>query len=145
LVLGALGVIAAGLFVWLAEEERAAPAAGPGTKLPEGMFPSPGLWAFFIAAAVAFSLRDFVGSSMGTLGSLFLQHAHGFTLQHTGLALSGIFLAGTVSNPIFGHLSDRGRLRWTCVALLLAMMAVAAFPHVPPGGAIPALMVYGFF
>jgi MFS family permease len=145
LVLGALGVVAAGLFEWLAEEERAAPATVPGTKVPEGLFPTPPLWAFFIAAAVAFSLRDFVGSSMGTLGSLYLQHAHGFTLQHTGLALSGIFLAGTVSNPIFGHLSDRGRLRWTCVALLLAMVAVAVFPHVPKGVTIPALMVYGFF
>jgi MFS family permease len=143
LALGALGVIAAGLFAWLAEEERTAPAVVPGTK--QGLFPTPALWAFFIAAAVAFSLRDFVGSGMGTLGSLFLQHAHGFTLQHTGLALSGIFLAGTVSNPIFGHLSDRGRLRWACVALLLAMLAVAYFPHVPQGGTIPALMVYGFF
>jgi MFS family permease len=145
LVLGALGVIAAGLFAWLAEEERAAPPSAPGTKLSKRMFSTTALWAFFIAAAVAFTLRDFVGSSMGTLGSLFLQHAHGFTLQHTGLALSGIFLAGTVSNPIFGHLSDRGRLRWTCVALLLAMVAAAVFPHVPKGGTIPALMFYGFF
>jgi FSR family fosmidomycin resistance protein-like MFS transporter len=145
LVLGGLGVIAAGLFAWLAEEERAAPSGGPTAKLPGGLFPTPALWAFFIAAAVAFSLRDFVGSSMGTLGSLFLQHAHGFTLQETGLALSGIFLAGTVSNPIFGHLSDRGRLRWTSLALLLAMVAVALFPHVPRKGTFPALMFYGFF
>ena len=145
LVLGALGVIAAGLFAWLAEEERAAPAVVPGTKLPEGLFPTPALWVFFIAAAFAFCLRDFAGSSMGTLGSLFLQHARAFSLPETGLALSGIFLAGTVSNPIFGHLSDRGRLRWTCVAILFAMAAVAMFPHVPKGWVIPALMVYGFF
>ena len=37
-----------------------------------------------------FSLRDFAGSSMGSLGSLFLQNAHGYSLQQTGVTLSGI-------------------------------------------------------
>jgi MFS family permease len=103
------------------------------------------LWAFFIAAAFAFSLRDFAGSSMGSLGSLFLQHAHGYSVKATGLTLSVIFIASAVSNPLFGHLSDRGRMRWTCFVLCVAALLVAAFPHVPKAWLAPTLIAYGFF
>jgi len=41
---------------------------------------------------------------MGSLSSLFLQRAHGFSPKTTGLALSVIFLASAVSNPLFGWL-----------------------------------------
>src|SRR5262249_24921564 len=104
--------------------------------------------ALFIGAAFAFTLRDFTGSSMGSLGSLFLQTAHGFNVQQTGVALSGIFLASMVSNPLFGHLSDRGRKRWTCLVHCFAAGLVAVFPPLPGtnhGMFLCAYMVYGFF
>jgi MFS family permease len=63
----------------------------------------------------------------------------------TGLALAGIFLASAISNPLFGGLSDRGRIRWTCSVLLLAAGMMAIFPHLPGPGLIPALVIYGFF
>jgi MFS family permease len=109
------------------------------------MFPQRTLWFWFVAASLLFSVRDFAGSSVGTLGSLFMQEAHGFSLQQTGLTLSALFLAAVVSNPFFGALSDRGRLRWTAFVLVIAALAIALFPRVGPAGFVPVLAVYGFF
>ena len=145
LELGLFGIVAAGAFAWLAEE---APPAAPAEQIrraPVKLFPTPALWLCFLAAAVAFSLRDFAGTSMGSLGSLFLQNAHGFTVRETGLALSGIFVLSVVSNPLFGHFSDRGRKRWTTFVLLIAAAMIAVFPHLPRRWLAPALILYGFF
>ena len=105
-----LGLIAAGLFSWLADEEReGVPANDPAVRTPdsaldqrpprspaiggsERLFPTGALWFFFLAMSFCFSLRDFAGSAMATSASLFLQNAHGFSPKLTGLALSGIFL-----------------------------------------------------
>lgn len=153
--LGLFGLVMAGVFAWLAEDEP----VGQASRLsrtsnenrdrrdarPTRMFPTPVVWGFFLLAALAFSLRDFAGSSMGSLGSLFLQKAHGYDPKFTGLALSGIFLASAISNPLFGHLSDSGRWRWSMLVLIVAAVLVAVFPHLPSGGTIPAYLVYGFF
>jgi MFS family permease len=103
------------------------------------------LWFFFLAYCLAFSIRDFAGTSMGSLGSLFLQKARSYDATATGLALSGIYLAGTISNPLFGSLSDRGRKRWLTVALLMAAGTMAIFPWVPQSWTVPVYVVYGFF
>jgi MFS family permease len=146
LELGVAGLLGALAFAWLAQEDAAAPAATRAARhRGERMFPSQVLWLFFIAACFAFSMRDFAGSSMGSLSSLFLQRAHDYGLQETGLALSGIFLSSAISNPLFGRLSDRGRIRWVCGVLLLAAVMVALFPHVPRRWIIPAFIFYGFF
>ena len=50
----------------------------------------------------------------------FLQQAHGYSVKTTGTAVSGIFLAAIISNPLFGRLSDRGRYWWTTLVLVLA-------------------------
>ncbi len=145
LELGVLGVVATILFGWLADDEKPAPAPPSAAHTAEKLFPTPLLWFLFLAGSLAFSLRDFAGSAMGSLGSLFLQSAHGYDARHAGLALSGIFLASAVSNPLFGHLSDRGRKRWTASVLLIAVGLVAVFPHVPSGWAVPLFLTYGFF
>ena len=145
LELGILGVLAAILFAWLADDDKPGPAPTTAARSEEKLFPTPLLWLLFLAGALAFSLRDFAGSAMGSLGSLFLQQAQGYDARHAGLALSGIFLASAISNPLFGHLSDRGRKRWTASVLLIAVVLVAVFPHVPAGWAIPLFLTYGFF
>ncbi len=145
LELGVLGVLAAILFVWLADDDQPVPAQTMTARSAEKLFPTPLLWVLFLAGAMAFSLRDFAGSAMGSLGSLFLQQAHGYDARHAGLALSGIFLASAVSNPLFGHLSDRGRKRWTASVLLISALLVLTFPHVPASWTIPLFLTYGFF
>jgi MFS family permease len=99
----------------------------------------------FIAAALLFLLRDFTASSMGTVGSLFLQKARGFDVKQTGFTISFIFIASAVSNPLFGHFSDRSRLKWAALMIGLAAIFVAIFPHVSRPWIIPTLLIYGFF
>jgi MFS family permease len=141
--LGVLGIITAIVFYLLADEEpeHARARADDGSRL----FPSAALLGLFLVAAFCFSLRDFTGSSMGSLGSIFLQKAHGLSPATTGGILSMIFIASAVSNPIFGKLSDRGVGRWTILALGAAGIVVAAFPHFPVRFAPLVLAIYGFF
>lgn len=146
LELGVLGLIGALFFWWLAERERpTAPQHVHAGHASHSLFPTAALWLFFLAYCLAFSLRDFAGASMGSLGSLFLQKARGYDAKATGLALSGIYLAATISNPLFGSLSDRGRKRWLTFALATAAVLMAIFPWMPPAWTIPLYVVYGFF
>jgi len=148
LELGILGIIGAGLFHWLAEDTPTVVDHPHSRVRGEKLFTIRSAAWLFVAAAFAFSLRDFTGSSMGSLGSLFLQSAHGFTVRETGVALSGIFLATLISNPLFGHLSDRGRKRWTCFVHVVAATLVAVFPHLPGTNHnffFLTFMAYGFF
>ena len=69
-------------------------------------------------------------------------------MRETGVALSGIFLATLISNPLFGHLSDRGRKRWTCFVHVMAATLVAVFPHLTGTNHnffFLTFMAYGFF
>ncbi len=143
LELGLLGIGVSILFALIADEERPAPAHA--RRVAEPLFPTMALWAFFGAYCLAFSLRDFAGAGMGSLGSLFLQKAHGFDPKFTGLALSGIYLAATISNPLFGSLSDRGRKRWLGLAIIMAAALIGLFPHVSTPWIVPVFFLYGFF
>jgi len=149
--LGVAGLVMAALFFWLADEHAARgpscpqPATKDGGHKTEPMFPTPALWLMFLAAAFLFLLRDFTGSSMSTVGSLFLQKARGFDVGQTGLTISVLFVASAISNPLFGHFSDRARLRWAATLIIISAGFVVAFPHVPVAWVVPTLLVYGFF
>ena len=142
---GVLGVIAAIVFFLLADDDKPIAVEQRVVALKVQMFPTRALWVLFFAAAVSFSLRDFTGASMGSLGSLFLQKARGYDAQSAGLALSWIFLPSAISNPLFGHLSDGGRKRWAAFVLLTAVILVVLFPHMPTHWTIPMFLIYGFF
>ena len=145
LELGLLGLAGAIAFALLAHEHSPGSEPASRSRPPEKMFASPALWFFFILGAILFSLRDFAGSGMISLSSLFLLRAHHFSSRETGLALSCIFLASAISNPLFGHLSDRGRIRWAVFVLLMASIVIFVFPHIPPAGTVFAFAAYGFF
>jgi MFS family permease len=145
LELGVLGLIFAAIFYVLADEEPAYERGTHPHERADHLFPSNALLLLFIVSAFAFSLRDFTGSAMGSLGSLFLQKAHGLTTGTTGGLISMIFIASAISNPIFGRLSDRGLGRWTITALGTAALIVAAFPHIPVAFAGAVFALYGFF
>src|SRR5437870_3917771 len=118
--LGMAGILTAMAFAWLADEEQPVAARETTPKDRHKLFPTATLWFFFFLGALAFSVRDFAGTSMASLGSLFLQKAHGYDPKWTGVMLSSIFLPSAVSNPIFGRLSDRGRRGWISSVVLLA-------------------------
>ncbi|MCW5551470.1 MAG: MFS transporter [Verrucomicrobiae bacterium] len=145
LELGLLGIVAAGVFAWLAREEQPAPPVNIRDAARTPIFPTTVLWVWFFAAACAFSLRDFAGAGMGTMSSLFLQKAHGYDARLAGLALSVLFIVSAISNPLFGHLSDRGRKRWTASVTLVGASLMLVFPLVPGAWLIPCLAAYGFF
>ncbi len=143
--LGLAGVVGTILFLSMAKESPSAKAPAVSSPPSQKMFDTPLLWAFFLAASFVFCLRDFAGSGMASLGSLFLQHAHQFDAKQTGLALSCIYLASMVSNPLFGHLSDRGRWRWAAMLLIGAALTIFVFPHARTRWFPVLLGAYGFF
>lgn len=138
-----MGMVAAVVFALMADDEP--PHPEPHQARGGSLFPSGVLWAFFILSSIAFSCRDFAGSSLGSLGSLFLQKAHGLDTEATGKILSSIFLASAISNPLFGGLGDRNRGFWLGFVLVMAALMLGLFPHVPVSLAAPVLAIYGFF
>lgn len=146
LELGLLGILVAGVFAMLARDEPGETASAGLPRAPaDPLFPSAALWVWFLAGALAFSLRDFAGSSMSSLSSLFLQKAHGYDAGRVGWTLSCLFLAGMVGSPLLGSLSDRGPKRWTALVLTVAAGLIAVFPHVPGRWTLAALVGFGFF
>jgi MFS family permease len=145
LELGLIGLVATLAFVWLADNERPLEKPRETRAQPDKLFPTGALWFFFLLCAFLLSLRDFAGASMGSLGSLFLQKARGYDPSRTGIALSVLFLASVISNPLFGKFSDRGRSRWTMFVLMVAAVVVISVPHTPAGWIVPIFIVYGFF
>ena len=142
---GILGIVFAIVFHWLAEEESAPEKQSSPKVVSAPIFPTPALWMFFLGSAFFFSLRDFAGSAMGSLGSLFLQKARGMDIRTTGALLSCIFLASAFSNPLFGRWSDGNRLRWLVRLLITSALLVAVFPHVPAVWMSGIFLAYGFF
>jgi MFS family permease len=145
LELGFFGLAAALLFAWLGPAEQSPVQTERQTDPPQKLFPAPILWSFFLGASFLLSLRDFAGSGMATSASLFFQNAHGYSPKATGLALSGIFIASAISNPLFGRLSDGGRLRWMAFVLVMAAGLMLVFPLVPVPWSVLVLLAYGFF
>ena len=148
LELGLAGMVFAPVCYWLAPADHAPPRTARPASLGAGggsLFPTGALWAFFLAAAFCFALRDFGGSGVASLSSLFLQNAHGFSPKATGVIVGAIFLASALSNPLFGRWSDRGRIGCATGLLLAAVTMLAVFPFVPKGAMFLVLMTYGFF
>lgn len=141
---GLAGLIMAAIFNRFASDcKTETPAESQAVAKPLPLFPTKALWAFFIAAACFFGLRDFTGFGMGSLSSLFLQKAHHFDTKLTGSTLSIIFLAATLSNLVFGHVKNR--MRWTAVVLVAAGLLVFITPRFPAELIFLPLFVYGFF
>ena len=145
LELGIFGLLAAAAFMWLAHDHPTREFQDDIHKTKEKLFATPMLWVLFLSCALLFCLRDFAGMGVASLGSLFLQRGHGFDPKHTGILLSCIYLASLISNPIFGSLSDRGRIGLTAFVLFIAAFTVFIFPRLNVSLLGPALGVYGFF
>ena len=145
--LGLAGVAAAVVFYLLASSLPLNTPENNTENSRQPIFPNSLMWIVFAAAILSFGLRDFGGNGVSTLGSLFLQKAHGWNLARTGFALSLIFLAAIISNPLFGYLSDRGdnRPRWIAFTLAIGAATAIFIPRVTIGWTIPVFIVHGFF
>ena len=145
LELGLAGIVAAIIFCLLAKRIPRTQNTESTTRKP--LFPTTATLAVFAVAIFAFGIRDMGGNGVSTLGSLFLQKVHGWDLTKTGFALSLIFLAAIISNPLFGHLSDRYGNRPTWIILTLTLGAVVAIfiPRVAVDWTITIFVVHGFF
>ena len=145
LELGLAGIVAAIIFCLLAKRIPRIQNTESTTRKP--LFPTTATLAVFAVAIFAFGIRDMGGNGVSTLGSLFLQKVHGWDLTKTGFALSLIFLAAIISNPLFGHLSDRYGNRPTWIILTLTLGAVVAIfiPRVAVDWTITIFVVHGFF
>ncbi|HEX4264596.1 MAG TPA: MFS transporter [Verrucomicrobiae bacterium] len=145
LEIGILGILAAGVFAWMASEEAVVITDRKET-LPTGkLFPTPALWFFFLLASFLFSLRDFAGLGMASLSSLFLQNAEGYDTRRAGIAVSALFIGSIVSNPLLGSLSDGRRKRWIAIVIGTGSSLIIIFPHLPGPWTIPCLLAFGFF
>ncbi len=142
LILGAAGVVVSGVFALLARE-----TASVTTSIQRAMplFPRRSFAWVFAAMAFFFCCRDFAGNSLGTLGALFLQNAHGMSPRQAGLALSCIFVASAISNPLFGHWSDGRRLPWLIGLVSVSACLFGLLPWLPAGGIPWAFLLYGGF
>ncbi len=146
LELGLGGMITALWFAWRAVEPPAHPIRAAAPRLAGHPTPSVRVpVALMGLLAAAFALRDFGGAGNGTLSSLYLQHAHGDSVRDAGRVLSLVFVASAVSNPLFGHWSERSRLRWAAGLLPVAAACLAVLPWVPRAGFPAVLMAFGFF
>jgi MFS transporter, FSR family, fosmidomycin resistance protein len=163
--IGVLGLVGALLFLWLSDEEKpltepeaSETSVAPNERISPGadgtgfqtiggtpLFPTRMLWFFFLAATLLLSFRDFAGQAIGTGASLFLQNAHGYGTKMAGLTLSAVFLMSAISNPLFGHLSDKGRLRWASLVLICGALLATSIPWLSLPMIIPAFLAYGFF
>jgi predicted MFS family arabinose efflux permease len=95
--------------------------------------------------AVAFGFRDFAGAGMVTFSSLFLQRAHGFGANSTGLFIGLWSLVGVLSNPLVGSMSDKRRTPAIIAILACAAISASAIPWLPRAWVWLGLVVYGFF
>ena len=147
LELGVVGVAASILFYLLENSMSHSLRAPQEDKHQQPIFPNRLIWIIFLVAICTFALRDIGGNGVSTLGSLFLQKSHGWDLTQTGFALSLIFLAAIISNPLFGHLSDLGnnRGKWIIFTLTIGAVTAVFIPRVSTDWTIPVFIVHGFF
>jgi MFS transporter, FSR family, fosmidomycin resistance protein len=141
--LGLAGLIMAFIFNKFASDSKSEAHAQTSSEAKTPLFPTTALWAFFIGAAFFFGLRDFTGFGMGSLTSLFLQKAHNFDTKLTGSTLSIIFLAASLSNLVFGRVTNR--FRWTAIVLVISAVLVFITPMFPAEWIFAPLFTYGLF
>ncbi len=143
LELGIAGIVMAMLFMWLADDaHHARTSSSSARSLP---FPGLALVGAFLLMAFFFALRDFGGSGNATLSSLFLQQAHGDSVEGAGRVLSVLFIMSIISSPLFGHLSDKRRLATAAALIFVSAAALAVLPFVSRPAFPYCLALFGFF
>lgn len=145
LELGLMGVAAALAFFLLAPPAPVQPHPSERHPHRHPTLSRIRFWSLIVLCGVLFSFRDFSGTGIGTGISLFLQHARGFDTRATGALIGGMCLVSLVSNPLFGTMSDRVRLRLAAALLGIAAASAALIPWATRGWLVGLLLAHGFF
>ncbi len=123
--LGLAGLLGAAVFWLLAYEapvrRTADRAARNGRPFPLSRV----VLGYVAGMSLLLGFREFGGSGVGSLSSLYLQSAQAFTVKKTGLFLGLMSLPAFIGNPIFGSLSDSPRRLWWAAGVLLTAGACA--------------------
>jgi MFS family permease len=138
--LGALGLMCGVVFLLLATEA----VQRNGTRIVEAHPPlGRALRRRMLAIAATLGCRDFAGISSVSLTGIYLQKAHGMTVQQTGAMVGSMMLLSIFVNPVMVYVSPRRRrLPMMVVLLLLGGAALAAVPFVPMRWTWPTLAVF---
>ena len=137
--LGTAGVVCAVLYLLLANEVEKRDGERPETHPPLGR--TLRRRVFLISATLG--CRDFAGVSSVSLIGIYLQKAHGKSVEQTGAILGSMMLISIVMNPLAVWASAGARRLPTMMALLaLGGVVLATVPFVPVA---PLLMVLTLF
>jgi MFS family permease len=138
--LGLLGLVFGVIFLLLATEAVRRNGAGPPEEHPPL---GRALRRRVLAIAATLGCRDFAGVSSVSLIGIYLQKAHGMTVQQTGAMVGSMMLISIFVNPVMVYVSPRRRRLPMMVALLLTGgAALATVPFVPLRWTWPALAVF---
>lgn len=123
--LGLAGIVCGLIFLIFASEARARPlpsaARQPHKPLPRL------LRNRVLRLACALACRDFAGVATLSLAGIYLQKAHGLSVQRTGAIVGAIFLPSVILNPLAVYLSPGKRRLPALLAVLLSAGAVMMF------------------
>lgn len=143
LELGLAGIVVAVVFPFLTRGPEA--SAQRQVESPRSARVGPVLWVFALISLM-FSLREFGGSGIKPLATVFLQRVHGLTSARVGEYFGIMSLTALIANPLFGALSDgRWRLPVAAGVLVASGLAVSFVPWVSAAYVVVPLAVSEFF
>ena len=143
LELGIAGVAVAAIF-WFLTQDTGPPAQehveSPGSARTHSV-----LWVFAVISLM-FSLREFGGSGIKPLATVFLQRVQGLTSARVGQYFGMMALTALIANPLFGALSDGPHRLLVAAGVLIASgLAVSFVPWVSAAYVVLPLAVSEFF
>jgi MFS family permease len=137
--LGIAGIICAALVLLFAREAESRVAEHKRKQAPLGLTLRRRLWWI----SLTLGCRDFAGVSSVSLIGIYLQKAHGMSVQRTGAILGSMMLVSVFVNPLAVWISQ-GAIRLPVMVALLAVggIGLAAVPFVPVGSIMIVLALF---
>jgi MFS family permease len=139
--MGIAGIVCGILFLLMATEARRRTTAVEGHPPLTGSMRNR-----VIAVAAVLGCRDFAGVAVISLGSVYLQKAHGLDARRTGFILGAMMLISIIVNPITVYFSPgRRRLPMLAFVLIAGGAVVAIVPLLPLEYVLPIMMIFMAF
>jgi len=142
--MGVAGIICGVLFLLIAAESRRRNGASDDDEAHPPLGRT--LRNRVLSLAAVLGCRDFAGVAVISLGSIYLQKAHGLDAKRTGFIIGAMMLISIIVNPITVYFSPGRRRLPTLVFVLIAGGAVVAVvPWFPLRYVLPVMMTFMAF